>query len=162
MLLQFDPFYSARHCCTHALSYYPSYPPSLSAGFFFVLFSFTSTEGLLMERLEQILMSLQFMEIPIVFSQCVTIRGLWVVCVTQHGFVYTNAHRFTPLTVLNIYWLVLYIYSTISVIFHLNVTTCHSVQTGPSTISTIWLTRRPLTDLFHNLCCCVYCMCLLW
>lgn len=157
-------------CCAPSSSYYPSFPPFLHA----VFFPSTPAVGLLTERLGHIHMSHRFTEIPIVFSQCAPLRGPWVACVSQRGPVHPNLtpHHFTQLshtTRSHLPTHTPHMYICISphtlshtMLSHLNLATCHSVQTGPSTNSTIWLTRRPLTDLFHNLGCSVHCIGLLW
>lgn len=76
---------SHRPRCPPSSPYYPSFPPFLSAVFFLHLYS----RAPLTESLEQIHMSHQFTEIPIVFSQCAPLRGLWV---SQHGLVYMQPH----------------------------------------------------------------------
>lgn len=106
----------------------------------------------LTERPGLIHMSHRFMEIPIVFSQCAPLRGPWVACVSQHGLIYpiSAPHYFTRLS-----HTMPHMQSHLekcrcackmseslctlshTVLLHLNLTTCHLVQTGPSTNSTI-------------------------
>lgn len=87
LLLQFDSLYSAT-----ALIMPPPLPtvplslPFFSAVFFFhPCFRAPPTE-------RPAHMSHQFMEIPIVFSHCAPLRGLWAACCSQHGLAHHLAY----------------------------------------------------------------------
>lgn len=159
----------------------PSSPQSPSPTPFFAQFFppfLLYSRAPLTERLRQKHMSHRFTEIPIVLSQRAPQRSTGCPCVSQRGFVVcananpTSFHT-TPCTPcctctcmygLPILYISIspYTLSTHGAAFYLHVTACHSVQTEPSTNRTIWLTRRPLTDLFHNLPCSGHCIGLLW
>lgn len=153
----------SSNCCSLIGLTFPGFiklsPPIVFPSFSWPFFFFVRLcRRLPTERQDLIHMSHQFIQIPIVFRHCAPPRAMLVVCISQHGLLYANTlsthtpwcswmHRFTVCA---------------TAFSYLNVATCHLVQTGPSTSSTICLTRRPSAALFHDLSCSIYCIRLLW
>lgn len=118
-------------------------------------------------------MSHQFMEIPIVFTQCSPPeQSMGCLCFSawphipkyNHTSFSAPAHHTAhALTFTNVYIVhfCVHFHKPSFLFQYLNLSPCRSAKTGPSTNSTIWLTRRPLTDLFHNLGCSLHCIGLL-